>query len=88
MEPAITWRWQDGGRGVLAHAGLEDALETLCGAPASGAPIFHPPWFEMRCQACEKLRAGRMEVFHNPLAQLLDNQARIEEAFPPDPNEA
>jgi hypothetical protein len=76
MEYPVTWRWEDGRLGEVAHAGNDGHEGTFCGAAAPGPALLHGPWFELRCPTCEEKREGRIEVFYNPFTEEIRRRDR------------
>jgi len=68
MRPVITWRWGVETLGKVAHAGFEGQAETVCDAQAGG-PVYHPVWFDFRCQACEEYTRGLLERYPSPFPE-------------------
>jgi hypothetical protein len=67
----VTWHWELG-KGEAAedaevHARRLDSEKTLCGRMVATAAVMRPPFFEARCEECERLRAGEEEMFPNQL---------------------
>ncbi len=78
---SIFWSWEHGKIGETCHAFKGGTLGTLslCGEAPATEPMMRPPWYEMRCQACEKLRSNEPEVFPNYYfgKVVLDLEARL-----------
>ena len=68
----VTWHWNtEGALGLATHAKRQGEAETLCGAPAKDQAVMRPPFFEMRCEDCERLRGRDEEAFPNHQLDLL-----------------
>lgn len=66
---AVFWSWEEGRIGDRCHAFKVGRIgeTSLCDSALPTAPMMRPPWYEMRCPACEEMRRGESEVFPNVL---------------------